>query len=78
MQHEFYNLSAENFDLLMRKNIFSYEYISTKSWKKHVYHRIHFTIRGQTIPYPRAIIRTLSDNDSLFARSASTVIYILK
>jgi len=26
MQREFFNLSAENFDLLTRKNIFPYEY----------------------------------------------------
>ena len=27
IQHEFFNLSAENFDLLTRKDIFPYEYI---------------------------------------------------
>jgi len=43
LQHEFSNLSEENFNLLTQKDFFPYEYIDSKSWRSCVYRKSFYS-----------------------------------
>jgi len=64
LQHEFFNLSAENFDVLTRKGIFPYEYIDCVEKLEETSlsprESFYIVVDRLTISYLRTIMRTLS------------------
>jgi len=80
LQHEFSNLLEENFNLLIRKSVFSYEYIdcTLKSWSCVYLLASRFTVHWQTIWYLRTLTRTSSTCSSPSEYSVNIPIYIWK
>jgi len=78
---KFSTLSAENFHLLMRKGVFTYEYIDCVQNLEKMYlpprESFYSLLIGDTVSDYDGI-RRRRGSDSLFKHSANTAIFILK